>query len=149
MDPHVRVCEELFSAARSEFKRLEYFYFHNCLYERVWRDNRRRTSEMTATLDVLHTYPHDYKVIFVGDAAMSPYEIIHAGGSVEHWNEEPGALWLERLLDVYGHAVWLNPVTEDWWDYTASTKLLRQVFGGRMFPLTLEGIDHAMRSLSK
>lgn len=149
MDPHVKVCEELFSAARSEFKHLEYFYFHNCLYERVWRDNRRRTSETVSTLDVFHTYPHDYKVIFVGDAAMSPYEIIHTGGSVEHWNEEPGAIWLQRLLDVYAHAVWLNPVAEDWWDYTASTKALRQVFGGRMFPLTLDGIDRAMRSLSK
>jgi uncharacterized protein with von Willebrand factor type A (vWA) domain len=149
MDPFVEVCEELFSAARSEFKHLEYFYFHNCLYERVWRDNGRRYHESLGTWEVLHTYPHDYKVIFVGDASMSPYELLQPGGSVEHWNEEDGATWLDRLLTVYGHAVWLNPTPQEWWEYTPSTKMIRQVFGGRMFPLTLGGLDQAMRSLSR
>ncbi len=149
MEPHVKICEELFSAARSEFKHLEYFYFHNCLYERVWRDNRRRRTEATPTLEVLHTYPHDYKVIFVGDASMSPYEIVNPGGSIEHWNEEAGGVWVKRALEVYAHAVWLNPVPEPWWDYTASTKILRQLFGGRMFPLSLDGLDRAMRCLSR
>jgi uncharacterized protein with von Willebrand factor type A (vWA) domain len=149
MDPHVQVCEELFSAARSEFKHLEHFYFHNCLYERVWRDNRRRHAEVTPTWDVLHTYPHDYKVVFVGDASMSPYEILQPGGSVEHWNEETGQAWLERVLTVYGKACWLNPVAEEWWSYTQSTRLIRELFGDRMFPLTLDGLDRAMRCLGR
>src|SRR5512143_2616551 len=140
MKSHVQVCEELFSAARSEFKHLEYFYFHNCIYERVWRDNRRRHLEPTPTWDVLHTYPHDYKAIFVGDASMSPYEIVNAGGSVEHWNDEPGITWLQRVLGVYAKAVWFNPTPEDWWDYTRSIQMIRQVFGDRMFPLTLDGL---------
>ncbi len=149
MDPHVELMAEMFSAARSEFKHLESFYFHNCVYERVWRDNARRWEETVATWDLLHTYPHDYKAIFVGDAAMSPYELVQPGGSVEHWNEEDGATWLTRLLTVYGKAVWLNPLPQTWWEYTASTKMIRQLFGGRMFPLTLDGLDLAMRSLSR
>ena len=149
MDPHVRTVEELFSAARSEFKHLEYFYFHNCLYEGVWKDNRRRHAELIDTWDVLHTYPADYKVIFVGDASMSPYEIAYPGGSVEHWNEEPGILWMQRLLDVYAHAVWVNPVPAAAWDSMASIQMVRQIIGGRMYQLTLDGLDQAMRELSR
>jgi len=149
MDPHIRMCEELFSAARGEFKHLEYFYFHNCVYEKVWRDNRRRRDEATPTWDVLHTYPHDYKAIFVGDASMSPYEMIYPGGAVEHWNEETGSLWMERVLNVYTHAVWLNPVSEEWWQHTMSTRMINQLMGGRMYPLTLDGLDRAMRTLSR
>ena len=148
MDSHIRVCEELFSAVRSEFKHLEYHYFHNCLYERVWKDNRRRHAETFATWDLVHTYPSDYKLIFVGDATMSPYEITYPGGSVEHWNEEAGAAWIQRALGVYSHAVWLNPVPEDYWDDTPSIRILRQLMGGRMYPLTLGGLDRAMRELS-
>ena len=147
MDWHIRLCEELFSAARSEFKHLEHFYFHNCPYERVWKDNRRRHSETTPTWDVLHTYPHDYKLIFVGDASMSPYEITQAGGSVEHMNPEPGARWMQRLARTYPHAVWLNPLPEGEWPYTQSIQMMRQLMSGRMFPLTLEGLDAAMREL--
>jgi len=149
MNPHVKTMEELFSAARAEFKHLEYFYFHNCLYERVWRDNVRRHSEVMATWDLLHTYPHDYKVIIVGDASMSPYEIVYPGGSVEHWNEEAGAVWLERLLGIYSKAVWLNPVPERWWRQTQSVGMIQQIVGGRMYPLTLEGLDDAIRELSR
>ncbi|MCW5699895.1 MAG: VWA domain-containing protein [Rhodospirillales bacterium] len=149
MDPYVQACEELFSAARSEFKHLEYFYFHNCLYERVWRDNGRRHDEGVATWDVLHTYPHDYKVIFVGDASMSPYEIMVPGGSVEHWNDEPGFHWMERLLGVYPRAVWLNPTSESWWTLTQSVQVMRQLMANRMYPLTLDGLDRAMRELSR
>jgi uncharacterized protein with von Willebrand factor type A (vWA) domain len=147
MDGHIRTCEELFSAARTEFKHMEYFYFHNCLYEFVWKNNRRRHTERLDTWQVLHTYPHDYKVIFVGDASMSPYEIAYPGGSVEHMNPEPGALWLQRTLGVYEHAVWLNPTPEHYWDYTPSTQMIRQLFGNRMYPLTLEGLDAAIREL--
>jgi uncharacterized protein len=149
MDWHVQVVEELFSAARSEFKHLAHFYFHNCLYERVWKENRRRFQEVTPTFDVLHTYPHDYKLVFVGDAAMSPYEITARGGSVEHHNEEAGQVWLERILRTYPAAVWLNPVPEHQWDYTFSIKMMRQLMGGRMYPLTLEGLDRAMRELGR
>ncbi|MGF1455642.1 MAG: VWA domain-containing protein [Alphaproteobacteria bacterium] len=149
MDPHIRVCEELFSAARSEFKHMEYFYFHNCLYESVWKDNRRRHTETMPTWDVLHTYPHDYKVIFIGDATMSPYEITYPGGSVEHWNEEAGAVWLKRVFDLYESCVWLNPVAERHWQYTPSIDLVHQLIEGRMYPLTLEGLDSAMRELNK
>ncbi len=148
MEDHVRVCEELFSATRTEFKHLEYFYFHNFIYERVWRDNRRRHTEKMATWDVLHTYGHDYKLIFVGDATMSPYEIAYPGGSVEHNNDEPGAVWMKRLLDVYAHAVWLNPQPEDRWGYYDSIGLVRELTGDRMFPLTLGGLEAAMRELS-
>lgn len=149
MDPFIQVCAELFSAARVEFKHLEYFYFHNCVYERVWRDNHRRHAETTQTWDVLHTYPHDYKAIFVGDASMSAYELVQPGGSVEHWNDEAGVVWLQRILQVYGKACWLNPTPEEWWQYTHSTRLINQLFGGRMFPLTLDGLDRAMRCLSR
>jgi len=147
MDWHVKATEELFSAARSEFKHMEHFYFHNCLYERVWKENRRRFEDTTPTWDVLHTYPHDYKVIFVGDASMSPYEIMAPGGSVEHFNEETGAIWMERVARTYPACVWLNPVAEKDWDYTQSIRIMRQVMGGRMYPLTLDGLDKAMREL--
>jgi uncharacterized protein len=147
MDWHVKSTEELFSAARSEFKHMEHFYFHNCLYEKVWKENRRRFDDTTPTWDVLHTYPHDYKVIFVGDAAMSPYEIMAPGGSVEHFNEETGAAWIERVARTYPACVWLNPVAEKEWDYTQSIRIMRQLMGGRMYPLTLEGLDKAMREL--
>ena len=149
MDDHIRLVEELFSAARSEFKHLEHFYFHNCVYEGVWRDNARRHTERISTWDVLHTYPADYKLVFVGDAAMSPYEIAYPGGSVEHWNEEAGQVWMQRLLSVYNKAVWLNPTPPQYWDYTESTRLLQRLMEGRMFPLTLEGLDGAMRELGR
>ena len=149
MDDHIRVCEQLFSATRTEFKHLEYFYFHNFLYERVWKDNRRRATERVSTWDVFHTYPHDYKVIFIGDATMSPYEITYPGGSVEHSNEEPGALWLQRALDVYANAIWLNPQPEAVWNYHESIGITRELMGGRMFPLTLEGLERGMRLLSR
>ena len=147
MDPHIRICEELFSAARAEFKHLEYFYFHNCVYEGVWRNNRRRNDERLDTWKLLHTYPHDYKVIFVGDASMSPFELTHEGGSVEHWNEEPGLTWLSRITTTYPRAVWLNPSQERYWGYSPSISLVARSFEGRMFPLTLDGIDRAMREL--
>jgi uncharacterized protein len=147
MDWHIKATEELFSAARSEFKHMEYFYFHNCLYERVWKENRRRFQQTTPTWDVLHTYPHDYKVIFVGDASMSPYEIAAPGGSVEHYNDEPGAIWLERVTRTYPACVWLNPLAEREWRYTHSISMVHQLMGGRMYPLTLEGLDRAMREL--
>ena len=149
MDSHIKLCEELFSAARTEFKNMEYFYFHNCLYEGVWKDNRRRHNEKMQTWDVLHKFPADYKVIFVGDATMSPYEITYAGGSVEHWNEEPGGIWLERVTQIYESAVWLNPVAERHWEYTPSLQIIKQIFAERMYPLTLEGLDKAMRELSR
>jgi uncharacterized protein len=147
MDWHVQVVEELFSAARNEFKHMDHFYFHNCLYERVWKQNRRRHDDATSTWQVLHTYPHDYKVVFVGDASMSPYEITTPGGAVEHFNEEPGALWLERVSRTYPACVWLNPVPESQWEYTYSIRMVRQLLGDRMYPLTLEGLDRAMRAL--
>ncbi len=149
MSPHVRVCEELFSAARMEFKHLEYYYFHNCLYERVWRDNRRRHIEHIDTWDVIHTYPPDYKLVFVGDASMSPYEIVQPAGSVEHWNEEAGAVWMARILQTWSKAVWLNPVPERRWDWTPSIGMISQIMAGRMFPLTLDGLDRAMRELGR
>jgi uncharacterized protein with von Willebrand factor type A (vWA) domain len=147
MDSHIKLCEELFSAARTEFKHLEFFYFHNCLYESVWKDNRRRDVEKIPTWDVLHKYPHDYKVIFVGDATMSPYEITYPGGSVEHWNEEPGAIWLDRVTQIYESAVWLNPTPERYWDHTQSISVVKQLVNDRMYPLTIEGLDKAMREL--
>ncbi|MGE0595714.1 MAG: VWA domain-containing protein [Hyphomonadaceae bacterium] len=150
MDSHVKLCEELFSAAKTEFKSLDFFYFHNCLYESVWEDNRRRHDEKTATWDVLHKFSHDYRVVFVGDATMSPYEITYPGGSVEHWNEEPGAVWLQRLAHVYERVVWLNPTPRAHWDHTPSIQLVREIIGPhRMFPLTIEGLDGAMRELSR
>ncbi len=147
MDPHIKVCEELFSAARSEFKHLEFFYFHNCLYENVWKDNARRHTETMSTLDLLHTYPHDYKVIFVGDASMSPYEISYPGGSVEHWNEEAGETWVKRLTNIYQKAVWLNPIPEEHWTYSQSIHMIRELFDNRMHPLTVAGIDAAVKNL--
>ena len=149
MDSHIKLCEELFSAARTEFKHMDFYYFHNCLYESVWKDNRRRHNEKTPTWEVLHKYPHDYKVVIVGDATMSPYEITYPGGSVEHWNEEPGAVWLDRMTRIYEHAVWLNPVPERHWEYTPSIQILKQIMSDRMYPLTLEGLDKAMRELSR
>jgi uncharacterized protein len=149
MDPHVQVCEELFSAATSEFKNLEFFYFHNCPYESLWKDNRRRFNERTPTWDVLHKFGHDYKIVFVGDASMSPYEVTHPGGSVEHFNEEAGAVWMKRLVDTYPSAVWLNPTPERYWSYSASTEILRGLMRDRMYPLTLAGLDDAMRTLSR
>ena len=149
MDWHVKAAEELFSAARSEFKHLEYYYFHNCLYEYVWRNNSRRRQERMPTIDVLHTYPVDYKVIFVGDASMSPYEIVVPGGSVEHMNPEPGAVWLQRLADIYSRCVWLNPVPENQWGWTQSIGMIQKLMADRMFPLTIEGLDRAVRDLKR
>ena len=149
MSPHVQVCEELFSATRSEFKHLEYYYFHNCLYDHVWKDNRRRYNDPLDTWQVLHTYGHDYKVIFVGDASMSPYEIMMPGGSVEYWNEEAGEVWLKRVVATYPRSVWLNPVPAKHWDYTPSIGIVEKIFEERMFGLTLEGLDRAMRELSR
>ena len=149
MDGYIRVVEELFSAARAEFKHMEYFYFHNCLYEGVWKDNHRRYGAQTATMDVLHKFGPDYKVIFVGDAAMSPYEIAHPGGAVEHWNKEAGDVWLRRVLEQWPNTVWLNPVPKKAWDYTHSTDMIRQIFSDRMYPLNLAGIDEAMKELGR
>lgn len=149
MDPFIKLVEELFSAATSEFKNLEFFYFHNCLYEGVWKDNKRRYSERTPTWEVLHKFPHDYKVVFVGDAAMSPYEISHPGGSVEHFNEESGAAWMHRVANTYPATVWLNPTPEQHWTYSQSTKIIKDLVNDRMYPLTLEGLDDAMRELTR
>jgi len=149
MDDHIKSVEELFSAARAEFRQLEYFYFHNCLYEGVWKDNRRRHAETIPTFDLLHKYGPDYKVIVVGDASMSPYEIAHPGGSVEHWNPEAGAVWLGRLLRQWPNAVWLNPENQKNWGYTHSITIIRDIFGGRMFPLTLAGLEGATKQLSR
>ena len=149
MDPYIKVTEELFSAATAEFKNMEFFYFHNCLYEGVWKDNSRRWSDRTPTWDILHKYGHDYKVIFVGDASMSPYEVTHPGGSVEHMNQEAGAVWLQRVTHTYPACVWLNPEAERAWDYSRSNVMIRELFNGRMYPLTLEGLDDAMRELSR
>ncbi|WP_341702533.1 VWA domain-containing protein [Ferrovibrio sp.] len=149
MDDHIRVTEELFSAARAEFKHMEFFYFHNCVYEKLWKDNRRRHADFTPTHEMLRTYQHDYKLVFVGDATMSPYEIVQPGGSVEHWNEEAGAVWMQRLLDTYPKAIWLNPVQEKYWDYTPSVGVIRQLMGNRMFPLTIEGLERGMKELNR
>lgn len=148
MDDHVQLCEELFSACKSEFKHLEHYYFHNCLYESVWKDNSFRHRDRVSTVELMHKYGSDYKLIFVGDATMSPYEITEPGGSVEHWNEEPGMVWMQRILSVYPKAVWLNPEPEDRWPYRTSIGLMRQIMDGRMYPLTLDGLDRAMRYLS-
>lgn len=149
MDDHIKEVEELFSAARSEFKHLEYYYFHNCLYEGVWKDNARRYTNKIDTWQVLHTYPADYKVIFIGDASMSPYELTVAGGSVEHMNAEPGAVWLKRVADIYKHTIWLNPVDPRHWDWTPSIGIVNKLLGGRMYPLTLDGLDAGMRALMR
>lgn len=150
MDAHVKQAEDLFSAAKSEFKRLEYFYFHNCLYEQVWKDNRRRTSEVTPTWDILHKFPSDHRVVIIGDAAMSPYEVAMKGGSVEHWNEESGAIWLKRIADVYPHLIWINPTQEKYWEFSQSTHMIQEIIGAdRMFPMTLTGLENAMRELAR
>ena len=149
MDPHVKACEELFSAARAEFKHLEYFYFHNFPYERLWKDNRRRFSVVTDTLTMLRTFNPDYRVVFIGDATMSPYEIEQPGGSIEHWNEESGRVWMTRIAAHFPRLVWLNPEPEDHWKWTPSVQITRELVGRRMFPLTLEGLDHAMRTLKR
>jgi hypothetical protein len=149
MDEHVKLAEELFSAAKTEFKHLEFYYFHNCLYDFVWKDNRRRHSERTRTWELLHKYGHDYKVIFVGDATMSPYEILQPGGSVEYFNEEPGAAWIKRVTDVYAKCVWLNPEPEEIWPYRQSIAIVKELVNGRMYPTTLEGLERAMRVLAK
>ena len=149
MDDHIRTSEELFTAVRSEFKHLEHFYFHNCVYERVWRENRRRDTTSLSTHDLLRTYGRDYKLVFVGDATMSPYEIVQPGGSVEHWNEEAGAVWMQRLAAHFRSAAWLNPAPEEHWRYTQSIALIRQLMADRMFPLTLSGLDQMTRELSR
>ena len=147
MESHVRVCEELFSAARSEFKHLEYFYFHNFVYESVWKDSRRRHGERTPLNEILRTYPPDYRVIFVGDASMSPYEIMQPGGSIEHWNEEAGAVWMKRITERFPRHAWLNPEPEQYWEYTASIGIARELLGERMFPLTIDGLDRGIKAL--
>ncbi|MEG8022293.1 VWA domain-containing protein [Sphingomonas aerolata] len=149
MDPFVKLCEELFSAATTEFKNLEFYYFHNCPYEGVWKDNARRFAERTPLWDVLHKFGHDYKLVLVGDASMSPYEITHPGGSVEHFNEEPGAVWMQRLTTTYPSAAWLNPVPEAQWGYSQSVRIMRELMTDRMYPLTLAGLDDAMRELTR
>jgi len=149
MDPHVKVVEELFSAARAEFKHLEYYYFHNCLYEGVWRDNTRRWNDQTPTWDVLHTYGPDYKCIFVGDASMSPYEIAYPGGANEHWNAEAGSVWLQRAREAWPEHLWINPVPEKHWQWTQSIDMIAQIFEGRMVPMTLEGIERGMKELGR
>lgn len=150
MDAHVKQAEDLFSAAKSEFKRLEYFYFHNCLYEQVWKDNRRRMSEVTPTWDILHKFPSDHRVVIIGDAAMSPYEVAMKGGSVEHWNEESGAVWLKRIADIYPHLIWINPTQEKYWEFSQSTQMIQEIIGAdRMFPMTLTGLENAMRELAR
>ena len=149
MDSYIKLIEELFSAAKTEFKHMEYFYFHNCLYEGVWKDNKRRWTEQTPTHEVLRTYGSDYKCIFVGDAAMSPYEIVYKGGANEHWNEEPGQVWLERAQEQWPGSVWINPVKEQYWQYTHSTVLMQEIFKNRMYPMTLKGIEAAMKELGR
>ena len=149
MDPHVKVCEELFSACREEFKHLEYYYFHNFIYEGVWKDSSRRTTEITPTWEVINTYPSDYKVIFVGDATMAPYEVSHPGGSIEHWNEEAGSTWFQRLTDHFSKVVWLNPLPEDYWGQGGSMGMIQKLVGFQMYPMSLEGLESAMRYLSR
>lgn len=147
MDDHVLLVDQLFSAARSEFKHFEHFYFHNCLYESVWKDSRRRHEETIPTAEILRTYGPDYRAIFVGDASMSPYELVYSGGAVEHWNEEPGALWLQRARGAWERSIWINPVAERFWDYTPSIGMVQEMFPGAMVPLTLDGIDRGIRTL--
>lgn len=149
MDDHIRIVEELFSAARGEFRHMEHFYFHNCVYEGLWKDNRRRRVDITRTTEVLRTYGGDYRAIFVGDASMSPYEISHPGGSVEHWNDEAGALWLSRMTAHFPRSIWINPVPEQHWGYTQSIGMVKSLFEGRMFPLTLAGLQDATKQLSR
>ncbi|MGE0624902.1 MAG: VWA domain-containing protein [Pseudomonadales bacterium] len=149
MDSHVKVCQELFSATRTEFKHLESFYFHNFIYESVWKDNRRRMAERIPTWELLNKYGPDYKVVFVGDATMAPYEITHAGGSVEHWNEEPGAVWMDRFTQFYDRLVWINPTPQETWEYSSSVSMIQQMVEGQMYPLTIRGLEEGMTALSK
>ena len=149
MDPHIKIVEELFSAAKTEFKHMEYFYFHNCLYEGVWKDNRRRWSEQTSTQDILRTYGNDYKCIFVGDASMSPYEVAYPGGASEHWNPEAGEVWLNRAIDQWPASIWINPLSEKYWQYTHSVGMIQEIFSHRMYAMTLKGIESGMKELSK
>ncbi len=149
MDPYIHLCEELFSAAKTEFKHMEYFYFHNFLYESVWKNNVRRHNQRTPTWDILHKYSADYRVIFIGDASMASYEITHPGGSVEHYNEEAGETWMRRLLNVYDKAVWINPTQENYWGHSQSTVITREIMNDRMYPLTLAGLEEAMSYLSR
>ncbi len=149
MDAHVRVCEELFSAARSEFKHLETYYFHNFIYDGVWKEHRRHVQERIETFDILNRYNHEYKVIFVGDASMAPYEITHAGGSIEHWNEEAGAIWMQRVMDTFERVIWINPILEEHWEYSMSVAIARKLVDDQMFPLTVSGIENGMNYLTK
>ncbi|MSQ63980.1 MAG: VWA domain-containing protein [Betaproteobacteria bacterium] len=149
MDDHIKLAEELFSASKTEFKHLKFYYFHNCMYDFVWKDNRRRHSERTRTWDLLHKYGHDYKVIFVGDATMSPYEILQTGGSVEYFNEEPGAVWIKRFTDVYSKCIWLNPEPEEVWPYRQSIQIVKELMNNRMYPTTIGGLEKAMKALAK
>ena len=149
MDAHVKVCEELFSATRTEFKHMESFYFHNFIYESVWKDNRRRMNERLPTWEILNKSARDYKVVFVGDATMAPYEITHAGGSVEHWNEEPGAIWMARFMAAYDRTVWINPTPQETWEYSTSVGMTQELIEGQMFPLTVRGLEEGMNFLSK
>ena len=149
MDPHIRICEEMFAAARSEFKHMEYFYFHNFIYESVWHDNSRRHHERLPLLDIMHRYSSDYHVIFVGDAAMSPYEIMQPGGSVEHWNEEAGVAWMRRLKETYRKIMWINPLPKDLWHYTHSIEITSHLMEGHMYPLTVKGLEEGMGYLAR
>ena len=149
MDPHVKICEELFSACKTEFKNLEYFYFHNFIYETVWKDNTRRHNERIETTELFQKYSQDYKIIFIGDATMAPYEITNAGGSIEHWNEEPGSVWMKKFFSNYEKLIWLNPVPEDHWDYSSSIELSRALIDDQMYPLTLKGLEDGMSFLTK
>ncbi len=149
MDAHVKVCEELFSATRTEFKHMESFYFHNFIYESVWKDNRRRMAERLPTWEILNKYAQDYKVVFVGDATMAPYEITHAGGSVEHWNEEPGTAWMDRFTEIYDKLVWINPTPQETWEYSTSVSMTQELVSGSMYPLTIRGLEEGMNSLSR
>jgi uncharacterized protein with von Willebrand factor type A (vWA) domain len=149
MDPYVRICEELFSAARAEFKHLEHYYFHNFIYEALWRDNNMRANVRVPTARVMHTYGADHKLVFVGDATMSPYEIMAVGGSVEHWNEEAGATWMARLMAIFPYAVWLNPQPEEYWGHIPSIGMVKELLSDRMFPLTIDGLERAMKALKK
>ena len=149
MDPHIKTVEELFSAAKSEFKHMEYFYFHNCLYEGVWKDNKRRWTEQTPTHEILRTYGNDYKCIFVGDASMSPYEVAYPGGASEHWNAEAGDVWLKRAIDKWPASIWINPLSKKYWQYTHSVGMIQEVFMQRMYPMTLKGIEEGMKELGK
>ena len=149
MDPHVKICEELFSACKTEFKNLEYFYFHNFIYETVWKDNSRRHNERIETTELFQKYSQDYKIIFIGDATMAPYEITNAGGSIEHWNEEPGSLWMKKFYSNFEKLIWLNPVPQDHWDYSASIELSRTLIDDQMFPLTIKGLEDGMSFLTK